>query len=206
MKFKIWETALIAALAVTFFAGSALASQQQELSGKLIRLHVVANSDSAEDQTAKLAARDGVLSELDALLDGVSDREDASRLISQNMSTIESAAHRAAGGEYSVRAELKPEYFPTREYETFSLPAGRYMSLRVVLGDGDGRNWWCVVFPPLCESAAGATVAGATVAGERSSPLLTDEEIALISESSVGVTVKFKAMEILGRIREALGI
>ncbi|MDR1217446.1 MAG: stage II sporulation protein R [Oscillospiraceae bacterium] len=206
MKFKKWETALIAALAVTFFAGAALASQQQELSGTLIRLHVVANSDSTEDQAAKLAARDGVLSELDALLEGVSDREHASKLISQSMGAIESAAHRAAGGGYSVHAELKPEYFPTREYETFSLPAGRYMSLRVVLGDGDGRNWWCVVFPPLCAPAADAASAGAPLAGEHSSPLLTDEEIALISESSAGVTVKFKAMEIIGRIRATLGI
>ncbi|MDR1217509.1 MAG: stage II sporulation protein R [Oscillospiraceae bacterium] len=198
MKLKKWETALIAALALTLLAGSALSAQQRELSDKLIRLHVVANSDSPEDQAAKLAARDGVLSELDSLLSGTNGRADASSRISQNLHMIENAARRAAGDDRPIRAELKPEFFPTRQYDTFALPAGRYMSLRVTLGDGGGRNWWCVVFPPLCTPSAAD---GGDALRE-----LTDTEIALITETSAGVTVKFKALEIIGRIRELLGV
>jgi stage II sporulation protein R len=198
MKLKKWETALVAALALTLLAGSALSTQQQKLSDKLIRLHVVANSDSPEDQAAKLAARDSVLSELDSLLSGVNDRAEASNRISQNLRIIENAARRAAGDDRPIRAELKPEFFPTRQYDTFALPAGRYMSLCVTLGEGGGRNWWCVVFPPLC--APSAADSGDALRE------LTDTEITLITDTSVGVTVKFKALEIIGKVRELLGV
>ncbi|MDR1589637.1 MAG: stage II sporulation protein R [Oscillospiraceae bacterium] len=195
MKLKKWELALTAALALTFLGGAALAGEQGELSDKLIRLHVVANSDSPEDQAAKLVARDAVLAEMNALLDGARDRDDALERVSRNLRAAETAARRATGG--AARATLGMESFPTREYETFALPAGRYMSLRVVLGDGGGRNWWCVVFPPLC--APGSD-------GESAIKTLSDGEAALITEDSAGVVVKFKAVELVGRIRALLGI
>jgi stage II sporulation protein R len=195
MKLKKWELALIIAFALTLLGGASLAGEQRELSDKLVRLHVVANSDSTEDQAAKLAARDAVLAELDALLYGARDRDEALERISGGLRALEAAAGAAAGRD--ARAELGLEYFPTREYETFSLPAGRYTSLRIVLGDGAGRNWWCVVFPPLCAPAAGD--AGAFAA-------LTEGETALITEDSAGVVVRFKAVELIGRIRSMLGI
>lgn len=195
MKLKKWETALIAALSLTLLGGAALAGEQSELSDKIIRLHVVANSDSPEDQAAKLEARDGVLALLEPLLDGSSGADDAARRVSDSLGAIEEAARSAAPGVSAVRAELTSEYFPTREYETFSLPAGRYTSLRVTLGQGEGRNWWCVVFPPLCAPEHGEGLDG----------LLSDGEVALITEENAGFVVKFKAIELIGNIRKWLG-
>ncbi|MDR2421479.1 MAG: stage II sporulation protein R [Oscillospiraceae bacterium] len=195
MKLKKWELALAVAFALTLLGGVSLAGEQRELSDKLVRLHVVANSDSFEDQAAKLAARDAVLTELDALLRDARDRGEALELIARNLRALETAAAVAAGD--FARAKLRREYFPTREYETFSLPAGQYASLRVELGEGVGRNWWCVVFPPLCAPSSGTADAFSA---------LTDGETALITEDSAGVVVKFKAVELIGRVRAFLGI
>jgi stage II sporulation protein R len=195
LKLKKWETALIAALSLTLLGGAALAGEQSELSDKIIRLHVVANSDSPKDQATKLEARDRVLAIVEPLLDGSRDADDAAKLVASNLSAIEEAAKSAAPDGAAVRAELTSEYFPTREYETFSLPAGRYTSLRVTLGQGGGRNWWCVVFPPLCAPEHGENLDG----------LLSDGEVALITEESAGFVVKFKAIELIGNIRKWLG-
>ncbi|MDR2665330.1 MAG: stage II sporulation protein R [Oscillospiraceae bacterium] len=195
MKLKKWETALAAALSLTFLCGAALAGEQSELSDKIIRLHVVANSDSPEDQAIKLEARDSVLASLGPILDGARGADEAARRTIANLGAIEDAAKSAVPSGTEVRAELTSEYFPTREYETFSLPAGRYTSLRVTLGQGAGQNWWCVVFPPLC----------APDSGEGIGDLLTDGEVALITEEDAGCVVKFKAIELIGRIRNWLG-
>jgi stage II sporulation protein R len=155
MKLKKWELALIAALLFTFILGAGLRREQTDLSEKLIRLHVVANSDSEADQALKLKVRDGILKEVGRLLEGVTDRGEAVRLIEENLDTVTAGARDVVlqnGYGYEVTATIAVEAFPTREYETFSLPAGEYTSLRVVIGEGGGHNWWCVIFPPLCLS------------------------------------------------------
>ena len=96
------------------------------------------------------------------------------------------------GFDYSARAALTWEAYPTREYDTFTLPAGRYLSLRVTLGEGEGQNWWCVVFPPLCMAATTEEFAGsAETAG------LTEEEVSLITQESEGYVVRLKIIELV---------
>jgi len=119
----------------------------------LIRLHVLANSDSARDQALKLLVRDKILEEMNQKFSESKSLTDSRRIVLDNLSRIEAIAKealRAEGIDYPVRALYGIYEFPTRYYGGFALPAGRYEALRVVIGQGEGTNWWCVLFPPLC--------------------------------------------------------
>ena len=187
-----WEWALLIALLVSFAWGTWADRTQQQLSDKVLRLHVLANSDSEADQALKRKVRDSVLEAASAILADCPDRETAEQRLSAAMPEIEDAARAriaAEGRKQTVTAELRPTVFPTREYEDFTLPAGEYLALRVVLGEGEGHNWWCVVFPPLCAETTSSLSQTAMAAG------LTEEEVALITESD-GYQLKFKAVEL----------
>ena len=187
-----WEWALLIAILISFAWGTWADRTQQQLSDKVLRLHVLANSDSEADQALKRKVRDSVLETASAILADCPDRETAEQRLSAALPEIEDAARAriAAEGEtQAVTAELRPTAFPTREYEDFSLPAGDYLALRVVLGEGEGHNWWCVVFPPLCAETTSSLSQTAMAAG------LTEEEVALITESD-GYQLKFKAVEL----------
>lgn len=187
-----WEWALLIAILVSFAWGTWADRTQQQLSDKVLRLHVLANSDSEADQALKRKVRDSVLETASAILADCPDRETAEQRLSAALPEIEDAARAriaAEGGKQTVTAELRPTVFPTREYEDFSLPAGEYLALRVVLGEGEGHNWWCVVFPPLCAETTSSLSQTAMAAG------LTEEEVALITESD-GYQLKFKAVEL----------
>lgn len=194
MKIKIWEIALFVSLIISLFVGSASANGE-ELSRNLIRLHVVANSDSAEDQSTKLAVRDAVLSRVSVLLEGCTDKNEAERIISENTAEIAKSGAEtvsARGENHAVTAKIAREDFPTVEYDTFALPAGRYTSLRVVIGEGAGHNWWCVVFPPLCLEAAENIEKTAGI---------SSETLKIISEDSGEYAVKFKTVELVSKLR-----
>lgn len=133
-----------------------LLRDRQYLSEELIRLHVVANSDSAYDQDVKLRVRDAILQSIYEGMADIGDMQAAKDYLQSNLSKIEEIANRtleAAGVDSHAVVTLCRESFDIREYDTFSLPAGVYESLRVVIGDGQGKNWWCVAFPTLCMSA-----------------------------------------------------
>ena len=199
MKLKKWEIALVIAVVIALFGGSALAREQTELSSKLIRLHVVPNSDGEEDQALKMTVRDEILEITQPLLRGVADREAARGILAENMNAIVDAAEKtvsAAGFDYPVSARLETESLPTRAYDTFALPAGDYLSLRVTIGTGDGGNWWCVVYPPLCFAAAEADAEA--FAG------LTEEEVRLITEDTPRYVIKFKTLEIFHKVKSFL--
>ena len=120
---------------------------------ELLRLHVVGASDSKADQDVKLLVRDAVLQSLEEGLQDVKDPQKAYDYVNRMLPKVETAANRAleaAGFSDTVTVSLTEEAFPTRDYDTFSLPAGVYQALRVVIGEGEGKNWWCVVFPQLC--------------------------------------------------------
>ncbi len=187
-----WEWALLIAILISFAWGTWADRTQQQLSDKVLRLHVLANSDSEADQALKRKVRDSVLETASAILADCPDRETAEQRLSAALPEIEDAARAriaAEGGKQTVTAELRPTVFPTREYEDFTLPAGEYLALRGVLGEGDGQNWWCVVFPPLCAETTSSLSQTAMAAG------LTEEEVALITESD-GYQLKFKAVEL----------
>lgn len=187
-----WEWALLIAILISFAWGTWADRTQQQLSDKVLRLHVLANSDSEADQALKRKVRDSVLETASAILADCPDRETAEQRLSAALPEIEDAARAriaAEGGKQTVTAELRPTVFPTREYEDFTLPAGEYLALRVVLGEGEGHNWWCVVFPLLCAETTSSLSQTAMAAG------LTEEEVALITESD-GYQLKFKAVEL----------
>ena len=131
---------------------------------EVLRLHILANSDSEADQALKLRVRDAVLEETGGLFAAAGTLEEAQAAALENLPAIEAAARRAlaeAGSDAPVKAELTRMYFNTREYgEDTTLPAGEYQALRLSIGEARGRNWWCVMFPPLCVPAAEAAVEG----------------------------------------------
>lgn len=180
---------MLLALCITLCAGVWASARSAALSGSLVRLHVVAVSDDAEEQAIKLRVRDSVLAYLEPRLEGVQDAAGARELIG-------SAAETAAEGR-EVSVTLGREYYPTRDYGTFALPAGSYESLRVVLGEGRGHNWWCVVFPPLCLSAAETESALETLGGDSAQ---------LLSGEGEGVVFKFRLLELWGELMEYLGL
>ena len=156
MRTYMWkklEIALLLALAATLLWGAASLHRQETLSRKMIRLHVIANSDSDADQALKLQVRDAVLARATELLTQSADMTDAWSRLDTSLPDLERAASAACGGAYPVRAELAETEFPLKEYDGFALPAGRYPALRMIIGAGAGRNWWCVVYPPLCTTA-----------------------------------------------------
>lgn len=190
-----WEIALLLALCFTLLAGTWAGAASSRVSESLVRLHVIAASDDATEQAIKLDVRDAVLSYLEPELDSAADIAGAEALIEANLEGVAAAAESAAQGR-EVNVTLGEEYYPTREYDTFSLPAGRYQSLRVTLGEGAGHNWWCVVFPPLCLTAAESEAAFEELDGETR---------AIISSDGGGVQFKFRLLELWGELMEFLG-
>lgn len=127
------------------------------LSEDVLRVHILANSNSAADQSLKMAVRDRVLEECSAYYQDCSDKDEAMEVTRRHLAQISDAAYDevcAHGFRYPVRAQISRAYFPTRYYEEFTMPAGWYDSLRLTIGDGGGDNWWCVMYPTLCVGAA----------------------------------------------------
>jgi len=192
-KIRKWELALLLALCISLCAGMWAQREQHELAGKMIRLHVIASSNSQEDQALKLEVRNQVISALEPVLEGRDNVIDARATIKQFLPELEAATKQfleSRGRDCDVSVTLGREYYPTRVYEGFSLPAGEYDSLRVILGEGKGENWWCVVFPPLCFSVA--QVEAAEISG------LDLDDISLITEENEGYILKFKIIELWG--------
>ncbi len=185
--FRIWETAALLALCVTLLLGTWARGRQERLAGQVIRLHVIAASDSEEDQAAKLRVRDALLELLTPALEGSESTEEAAEAVRELLSELETEAERVSGGR--AAAELGTERYPTRQYEGFALPAGEYLSLRVSLGDGAGRNWWCVVYPPLCMQAASDLT-------EEDAECLSRDDWRLITEDGELYVIRFKLLEL----------
>ena len=167
MKRQIKRIAWVAlAVALVFLWG--LLTDSKALHDDLLRLHVVGASDSQEDQDVKLLVRDAVLASLEDGLRDLTDPAAAYDYVARMLPQVEQAANKAlelAGFSDTVTVSLTEEAFTTREYDTFSLPAGVYKALRIVIGEGEGKNWWCVVFPRLCMGTEADFVETASMAG-----------------------------------------
>ena len=200
---KRWEVALLLGVLCAMCAGLWLSREQSELAGRMIRLHVIANSDSQADQELKLAVRDRVLEEAQGIYPENATLEQARQALEENLPRLSQAGQQVVeeqGYDYQVTAQLTQCWFPTKEYEDFALPAGDYTALRVVIGEGEGQNWWCVAFPPLCLGAASQSVEQAAQAG-----YFDADQVSLITEENQGYVLKFKGMELLGELKQALG-
>ena len=171
---------------------------QRDLADKTIRLHVVANSNSSEDQAQKLRVRDGIVETVSKLTAHCETVQEAERVLSANLDELnrvaEAVLHQEGSG-YTVETLLTVEQFSTRKYDSFDLPAGRYPALRVNIGSAEGRNWWCVVFPSLCTAATGQAMEQAAQAGG-----YDDGEYRLITGGEKQYTLRFKLLEWLAEI------
>ncbi len=195
-KIVKWISAVICLL-VLFLAGSFLADKYI-LHQQVLRMHVVANSDSAFDQDVKLSVRDAILDCLRSQKITFTSKEAVCRFVTENEELLLEAANRVlfqADAPYSARISLKEEAFDTRTYDTFTLPSGIYTALRVELGEAKGKNWWCVVFPDLCVPASGESFQDVAAAAG------FDAELA-DAVSGEGYTVRFYFLELLGRIEK----
>ena len=221
---KIWkwaEIAVLFTLAVVLSAGGLAVRHQERLAEKIIRLHVIANSDTPSDQALKLRVRDAVLERADELLQGTGERAQAETLLRTHLTELERVARnviKESGTAYRIRAEVVETDFPGRVYDGFALPAGPYLALRIVIGEGNGQNWWCVVFPPLCRPAGvetsdipamsetsdiAANVKTSDIAASVESVPASVENIRSMSEISAPETVlKFRTAELWAKVRQ----
>ncbi|MGI6703843.1 MAG: stage II sporulation protein R [Clostridia bacterium] len=195
---------LILALAVcSVYAFAARGGDSMPVTDALLRFHIIANSDSPEDQALKLKVRDRIVSEIGGVVSGMETKEEIIEFLRGNMEYIETiAGQEVMNGnmEYGARGEVGQFLFPTRSYGSLVLPAGSYNALRIVLGDGKGANWWCVMFPPLCFVDTKSSVALAKdqqrieemLDGEGPDVLYSVDEM-----EEVQVRVRFKVLELI---------
>ena len=174
---------------------------ESEIYDSVIRLHVVANSNSEEDQDLKLKVRDAILASSAEKLSKAKTREEAIELITAELGALEDAARATIadeGYDYPVKIKLCEEDYPTKNYESFCFPSGNYLSLQVLIGDAEGQNWWCVLFPPMCLSAA---TDKSSAEDAFISVGLTEEQYKIITETnSPTYEVRFKILETIEEI------
>ena len=178
-----------------------LLSDKQMLRQELVRLHVVAASDSEEDQAMKLRLKDAVVESLKEEMENLSSAEEAKAYLQENLPKIEALANRflqEAGSEDTATVSLALEEFSARVYDTFTLPAGLYDALRITIGQGEGQNWWCVVFPALCLPASAEgfeeTASCAGFSGSLTAAL----------EGEEGYELRFWILDAMGRLENFL--
>lgn len=187
--------------AAVFAAGAcsvgAFAYNCSRVRSDVLRMHVIANSDCSADQQLKLMVRDAVLERGAQLFDGTVTADEARRKIEPHKAELEAAAREVierAGYDYPVSVNVVNEYFATRCYGSLTMPAGRYTAVKVVIGEGEGHNWWCVMFPPLCLPAAQDR-------GGNLDAFFDDGELKVV-ESSGRYEPRFKIVEIIEKLKE----
>ncbi|MCI6729619.1 MAG: stage II sporulation protein R [Clostridiales bacterium] len=191
---------LILVLAASVVTGGAgLLRDQETLEEGLLRLHVVANSDAPEDQAVKLRVKDAVVSMLEETMEAMPTVEEARAYLETHLPQIEETANRVLkelGSGLEAVVTFARERFPTREYDTFRLPAGVYQALRITIGAGEGHNWWCVLFPSLCVPAS---TQGFTAAAEASG--MSQTLAGTLAGDTTGYEIRFRLLDWLGEVK-----
>ena len=173
---------------------SSVVRDSENISQKVFRFHILANSDEEYDQNLKLMVRDELLCYSNSLFNSCSNVDEAILIAKENVSNFNHIAKEVIlknGYDYSVKTYVTKEYFNTRVYDNYTLPAGLYDSLKVVIGSGEGHNWWCVMFPAVCLSSS----------ADDFGDYLNEDEKALIDDKYV---IKFKAIEIYESIKNKI--
>ncbi len=182
------------ALMISLFSAAFPVNGEIELYDSVVRLHVLANSDSDEDQALKLKVRDSILGVMEENMENCQTVDSAQKELEKSKSIMIEAAEKCIsenGYSYSVDIEFGEENYPERQYENVSLPAGKYYSVRVKIGEGEGKNWWCVLFPPLC---LGSAVSNNDE--ELASVGLSPDEVKILTNSDdAEYEIKFKLLE-----------
>lgn len=210
MNMKFFKRALlliILFLCYTFICAFSYASTvSSDIADSVFRLHIIANSDSEEDQNLKLVVRDNVLNYMKEIAPNISSKDEAISILSSHLDDFKDIALKTiknAGYDYNVNIYVGKFDFPTKEYGDISLPAGMYDALRIEIGEANGHNWWCVMFPTLCfvDVSSGSLDEDSKGVLESS---LTDEEFSLVSEDNFGVNLKFGIVEFFENIKISL--
>lgn len=171
-------------------------AQCNEIRDNVIRLHILANSDSDEDQNIKLIVRDALLSCGSEIFSGAVDVNNAQKCLENEKEILIKTANQVLsenGFDYTAEIYLETEYFTTRQYENYTLPAGEYLALKVILGKGEGHNWWCVMFPPLCLPAATSQTNTEIILGKNGAEIIS---------SPVKYEMRFKIIEIIEELKQ----
>ena len=200
MKIRIFEASAFIALFICIISCIAFEKDCEDIRSNVLRLHVIADSNSSEAQSVKLKVRDAILEESGELFEGNTSLDGAEIRLSENLDTMKAVAERTLrenGYTYSAEVEITECYFPTRHYGDITLPAGYYNALRVVLGEGEGENWWCVMFPPMCLPAASKDEA-------KLSDVLDEKSLDIVSDSGK-YEVRFWIVEKWYELKEWVG-
>lgn len=197
-KYHLFFAALcvIASAAVFYVMGKAKDPLQETIAEKILRFHVLANSDSEEDQQIKEIVRDAIGAYMEPKLADAGDLADSRRIVEENLENIEALAAEVLaenGYSYGVSAALEYTEFPEKTYGSYTFPAGEYEALRVVLGEGEGHNWWCVLYPNLCFRGSVFEITDEE-SGEELKEVLTPEEYADVFDSGK-FEIRFKFLE-----------
>lgn len=190
MKLKAIDLAVFITLVFCICATVSFEKRCDGIREDILRLHVIANSDSKEDQALKLKIRDAILENSASTLEGCDDIISAKTKIGSSVASFRDIAQQCVfehGYDYNVSIYLDKSYFPTRVYDNVTMPAGYYNALKIVIGKGEGKNWWCVMFPSLC-------LPGAYKKEDRLKQVLTEQELELVL-SSPNYEVRFWLVE-----------
>lgn len=177
-----------------------IVNMKSDISNNVLRLHIVAASDSEQDQKLKLLVRDRILNDFSDIFSSCDSLSDSKIFASQNIEKIKTAAKDELLKNdclYDIDASIEPCDFPTKAYDDITLPQGRYTALNIKIGDAHGHNWWCIMFPPLCITKNCVSISDTSRAKLKS--VLTPDEYNLICSDKTNLNVKFKIAEILGK-------
>ena len=201
---KRFYTALVVLLFMLFLLTYLPIHGEADIYDTVVRLHVLANSDSEDDQALKLKVRDGVLAYTSPLLENVTDRDKAEAILRAHIGDLQNVAEAVVAEQtpqgdipQTVAVYLDTEAYPTKNYETCAFPAGEYLSLRVCLGEAEGQNWWCVLFPPLCLSAASAEGSQSSEDAFISVGLSKDQYGIITDTQDTKYKIRFKILEVI---------
>ena len=196
---KLFEKSLIIGFLLTFiFSFTGFANNCDNLSTKVLRLHILANSNSKADQELKIKVRDKIIEKSGDFLNGATDKVSAQNLTAENLENIKKIALEEVqnqGFSYPINVEITDMYFPTRKYGNTTFPAGHYDALRILIGEGKGRNWWCVIFPQMCLGSAKSSATADAI--------LSNSEKDIVN-SGEKYEIKFKMVEWFYSIKNSL--
>ncbi|MEE1060572.1 MAG: stage II sporulation protein R [Ruminococcus sp.] len=195
INMKLFSKALCIAFVLTvFYSLIPFEAECNEISNEVFRIHILANSDSQADQNLKLKVRDEILAYSEELFNSANSKEEAEKIVQENLAEIIAVAQKKVydeGYDYKVDAEITNMYFTTRYYEQFTMPSGMYDALRVTIGEGEGQNWWCVMYPSICLSAS-------IESDEKAKESFTDNQYDIVSSGEY--QYRFKVVEIFEKI------
>lgn len=184
------KSACVAFVLAVIYSMIPFQAECAQISDEVFRLHILANSDSDDDQSLKLKVRDRVLEYTEELFANSDSKEAAESVVCENLQSIANTAYAEVldnGYDYSVKAEITNMHFATRYYENYTLPSGNYDALRITIGEGRGHNWWCVMYPSLCISSVEQQ-------DEKAHEVFSDEQYDIVKNEEY--TYKFKLVEL----------